>query len=126
MSARDLLSERRPASPPSRRSPKPSARTSSRSWNATAGIIRERRRRSASGAPRSGGNSRTTESRNDMATILLVDDEASARLTLGLLLKRRGHVVQEADGVVAATKALGDAAFDLVITDLWMPDGQGL
>jgi len=61
-----------------------------------------------------------------MATILLVDDEASARLTLGLLLKRRGHVIQEADGVVAATEALGGTAFDLVITDLWMPDGQGL
>ncbi len=61
-----------------------------------------------------------------MATILLVDDEASARVTLGLLLKRRGHAVREADGVVAATKALADTAFDLVITDLRMPDGQGL
>jgi len=61
-----------------------------------------------------------------MATILLVDDEPSARLTLGLLLKRRGHVVQEAEGVLAATSALGAGAFDLVITDLWMPDGQGL
>src|SRR5262245_8410810 len=61
-----------------------------------------------------------------MATILLVDDEESARLTLGLLLKRRGHVVLEADGVVAAKQALGGAAFDVVITDLWMPDGQGL
>src|SRR5262249_10487489 len=84
------------------------------------------RRRSASGAPRSGANSRTTGSRNNMATILLVDDEASARLTLGLLLKRRGHVVQEAEGVAAATQALGAGTFDLVITDLWMPDGQGL
>src|SRR5215467_4402868 len=61
-----------------------------------------------------------------MATILLVDDEASARLTLGLLLKRRGHVVQEAEGVAAATEALAAGAFDLIITDLWMPDGQGL
>src|SRR5262249_43034260 len=61
-----------------------------------------------------------------MATILLVDDEASARLTLGLLLKRRGHVVHEADGVRAATDALAGGAFDVVITDLWMPDGQGL
>jgi len=61
-----------------------------------------------------------------MATILLVDDEASARLTLGLLLKRRGHVIQEADGVIAATKALAGATFDVVITDLRMPDGQGL
>src|SRR5262249_3748145 len=62
----------------------------------------------------------------DMATILLVDDEASARLTLSLLLKRRGHVIQEADGVIAATKALAGATFDVVITDLRMPDGQGL
>jgi len=61
-----------------------------------------------------------------MATILLVDDEPSARVTLGLLLKRRGHTVQEADGVAAATKVLADAAFDVVITDLKMPDGEGL
>jgi len=61
-----------------------------------------------------------------MATILLVDDEASARLTLGLLLKHRGHVVHAVDGVVAATDALGATPFDLIITDLWMPDGQGL
>src|SRR5262249_23638148 len=61
-----------------------------------------------------------------MATILLVDDEASARLTLGLLLKRRGHLVHEADGVAAATEALGGTALDVIITDLLMPDGQGL
>src|SRR5262249_10806423 len=32
----------------------------------------------------------------------------------------------EADGVVAAVEALARTAFDVVITDLWMPDGQGL
>ena len=42
-----------------------------------------------------------------MAKILLVDDEPSARTTLGLLLKRRGHVVQEAEGVVAAAEGTG-------------------
>ena len=61
-----------------------------------------------------------------MANILLVDDEPSARMTLGLLLKRRGHAVQEAEGVVAARNALADTAFDVIITDLKMPDGQGL
>jgi class 3 adenylate cyclase len=61
-----------------------------------------------------------------MASILLVDDEPSARLTLGLLLKRRGHQVHEVDGVAAASAALGERAFDVVITDLWMPDGHGL
>jgi class 3 adenylate cyclase len=61
-----------------------------------------------------------------MATILLVDDEPSARVTLGLLLKRRGHAVHEAEGVGAATAALSETAFDVVVTDLWMPDGHGL
>src|SRR5262249_18913766 len=61
-----------------------------------------------------------------MATILLVDDEPSARLTLALLLKRRGHRVQEADGVTAAKAALEAGVFDVVITDLLMPDAWGL
>jgi class 3 adenylate cyclase len=61
-----------------------------------------------------------------MAAILIVDDEPSARLTLGLLLRNRGHLVQQTDGVAAAARALGAAAFDVVITDLRMPDGLGL
>jgi len=61
-----------------------------------------------------------------MASILLVDDEPSARITLALLLKRRGHEVREADGVRSATASLERQPFDIVITDLWMPDGQGL
>ena len=61
-----------------------------------------------------------------MATILLVDDEPSARGTMALLLKRRGHRVIEAADVAAATKALADSAFEVVVTDLRMPDGDGL
>jgi len=61
-----------------------------------------------------------------MASILLVDDEPSARNTMGLLLRKRGHRVQEADGVVSAVEALDREAFDLVLTDLRMPDGDGL
>ena len=61
-----------------------------------------------------------------MAAILLVDDEPSARDTLGLLLRRRGHAVREADGVAAATRALETHAFDVIVTDLRMPDGLGL
>jgi class 3 adenylate cyclase len=61
-----------------------------------------------------------------MASILLVDDEASARSTMALLLRRRGHQVREADGVAAAVDALDHEAFDLVLTDLRMPDGGGL
>jgi two-component system response regulator HydG len=61
-----------------------------------------------------------------MATILIVDDEPSARTTLGLLLKKRSHRVTEVEGVTAALKALTDDAFDVIVTDLRMPDGDGL
>jgi DNA-binding NtrC family response regulator len=61
-----------------------------------------------------------------MARLLVVDDERSARSTLALLLRKRGHTVLEADGVTAATKRLAEEVFDLVISDLRMPDGDGL
>src|SRR2546428_4668242 len=60
------------------------------------------------------------------APLLVVDDELSARSTLALLLRKRGHRVLEADGVTAATKCLAEEVFDLVVTDLRMPDGDGL
>ena len=61
-----------------------------------------------------------------MAHLLIVDDEPAARSTLALILRKRGHHVTEADGVAAAAKRLADSVFDLVITDLRMPDGDGL
>jgi len=61
-----------------------------------------------------------------MAAILLVDDEPSARATMALLLRKRAHRVIEAADVAAATKALADTAFEVVVTDLRMPDGDGL
>ena len=61
-----------------------------------------------------------------MASILLVDDEASARSTMALLLRKRGHQVREAEGVLSAIEALDGDTFDLVLTDLRMPDGGGL
>jgi len=61
-----------------------------------------------------------------MATLLVVDDEGSARTTLTLLLRRRGHRVLEAEGVESAMKRLTEDVFDVVITDLRMRDGDGL
>jgi DNA-binding NtrC family response regulator len=61
-----------------------------------------------------------------MAHLLVVDDEAGARSTLALLLRKRGHRVVEADGVTTAAKRLAEEVFDLVVTDLRMPDGDGL
>jgi len=61
-----------------------------------------------------------------VAHLLVVDDEPAARGTLALLLRKRGHRVLEADGVTTATKRLAEEVFDLVVTDLRMPDGDGL
>jgi DNA-binding NtrC family response regulator len=61
-----------------------------------------------------------------MASLLVVDDEPAARGTLALLLRKRGHRVLEADGVASAAKRLAEEVFDLVVTDLRMPDGDGL
>ena len=61
-----------------------------------------------------------------MAHLLVVDDEPSARSTLALLLRKRGHRVLEADGLTSATARLLEEVFDLVVTDLRMPDGNGL
>ncbi|HEX2279213.1 MAG TPA: sigma-54 dependent transcriptional regulator [Candidatus Tectomicrobia bacterium] len=61
-----------------------------------------------------------------MADILIVDDEPAARTTLGILLRKRGHRVVQAEGAKAAAKTLAEMAFDLVVTDLRMPDGDGL
>ncbi len=61
-----------------------------------------------------------------MADILIVDDEPAARMTLAILLRKRGHRVLQAEGAKAAAKALAEGAFDLVVTDLRMPDGDGL
>lgn len=61
-----------------------------------------------------------------MANILLVDDVAVVRLVLRTMLERAGHtVVEAADGLDGAAKA-GAAPFDVVITDIGMPQGDGL
>ena len=59
---------------------------------------------------------------NQHARILLVDDEASIRLTLGALLERTGYDVTSADGGEQAVQLLERHAFDLLLTDLKMPE----
>lgn len=61
------------------------------------------------------------------ARILVCDDEASLREMLRILLAREGYRVDVVDGVHAARDQLGSAdPYDVVITDLVMPDGTGM
>jgi CheY-like chemotaxis protein len=61
-----------------------------------------------------------------MATILLVDDDEQFRSMLSAVLRRAGYEVEEAcNGNEATMMYLGHQT-DLVITDLIMPDKEGL
>lgn len=57
--------------------------------------------------------------------VLVVEDEKSVRELIGDVLREPGHEVVETDCAEAAIEALGSSRFDLVITDLSMPDRPG-
>jgi two-component system chemotaxis response regulator CheY len=60
------------------------------------------------------------------ASILTVDDSASIRLTTRVALSNAGYTVTEAvDGVDGIAKLQG-GQFDLIVTDLNMPNMDGL
>lgn len=63
-----------------------------------------------------------------MARILLVDDDSAVRDTLTAVLQLGGHTVISAHNGAVALQAIGkaDAAFDVVLTDILMPDTDGL
>jgi DNA-binding NtrC family response regulator len=63
-----------------------------------------------------------------MSKILVVDDELNMRLVLGAMLKKEGYEVFSAANGVEAIKVLRQEEMDVVITDLKMPelDGMGL
>ncbi|HVN87410.1 MAG TPA: response regulator [Candidatus Binatia bacterium] len=61
-----------------------------------------------------------------MAHILLIDDDEAVRSMLRRTLERTGHTVTEAAEGRAGLRALDAAAIDLVITDILMPDMDGI
>src|SRR5262245_37353651 len=58
--------------------------------------------------------------------ILIVDDERSMREFLAIYLRREGHRVEAAAGGTEGLATLKTREFDVVITDLRMPDVGGL
>lgn len=61
-----------------------------------------------------------------MAQILLVDDEKVARSLYGDFLVGAGHTVTAVSDVDEARKALETSAFDLMVTDLILPQANGM
>jgi putative nucleotidyltransferase with HDIG domain len=60
------------------------------------------------------------------ARILVVDDEAHVRTMMGATLERQGYDVQLAASGREAMEILERNAFDLVLTDIVMQDGNGI
>jgi len=58
--------------------------------------------------------------------ILIVDDDAGTRETLGDVLERAGHVVRKVTEGLAALNSLTSAAAEAAIIDLRLPDISGL
>jgi two-component system chemotaxis response regulator CheY len=61
-----------------------------------------------------------------MSTILVVDDSATMRALVRQALEPDGHTVVEAPNGAAALAALERSPADLVITDVIMPEMDGL
>jgi DNA-binding NtrC family response regulator len=57
--------------------------------------------------------------------VLVVDDDASLRLTLALLLRARGFEVEDAGSAEEALSRLAAAPFDAVVTDVRMGSISG-
>lgn len=63
---------------------------------------------------------------NEQAKILLVDDEQPSLEALTLLLKGAGHTVTGTASGSEAASLIGRDNFDIVITDLFLPDFDGI
>jgi CheY-like chemotaxis protein len=61
-----------------------------------------------------------------MASILVIDDDAQFRKMLCKLLEKDGHAVVEASGGQEGIQRYRRSPTDLVITDIVMPDKEGI
>jgi CheY-like chemotaxis protein len=61
-----------------------------------------------------------------LANILLIDDDPDIRSYLSQMIEEKGHeVVEAADGAIAL-EAFKTTSVDLVVTDIFMPEKEGL
>ena len=58
--------------------------------------------------------------------ILIVEDHTDTARVLSNLLKRAGYVVAMASSFTAAQKLAADQTFDILVSDIGLPDGNGM
>jgi CheY-like chemotaxis protein len=58
--------------------------------------------------------------------VLIVDDHHDTLLAMADLLEMMGYAVETADSVAAALRTVEGGRFDVVISDIGLPDGSGL
>lgn len=60
--------------------------------------------------------------------ILVVDDDPQLRLALSLILRRLGHLVDQAENGYSALQSIAAHrdGYDLVVMDIIMPDKEGI
>jgi CheY-like chemotaxis protein len=61
-----------------------------------------------------------------MARILIVDDEPDILVILDRMLRKMNHETVQAANGKEAVRRLEESSFDLVITDLIMPESEGI
>ena len=69
---------------------------------------------------------RTLVHRLPVATILIINDDELMRGFLRELFTREGFTIREAQDGAAGIQAFKDEASDAVITDLYMPEADGI
>jgi len=61
-----------------------------------------------------------------MTKVLIVDDDEMVRLTVRTMLQHAGYQVEEASDGNEGLRALQQNEYDLIITDIIMPDCEGI
>lgn len=58
--------------------------------------------------------------------VLVADDVPAVRYTLVLEMGDEGWIVEEASGARELAARLAAGSHDVLVTDIWMPDGDGI
>ena len=61
-----------------------------------------------------------------MAHILLVEDSPEVSLSVREILASAGHTVEDVGSGKQALKALKASTFDAIVSDIWMPEMDGI